>query len=91
MRVPSTLFATRNTRTNEQETFGLKLLGTADRIRVVRVSSIDDDIALLEVRDELLNEAVNSVTGLDEENDLARALELGHKVLDRVSANDVGA
>ena len=57
----------------------------------MRVASIDDNVALLEVRDELLDKVVDGLAGLDEENDLARSLELLAEVLDGVGANDVGS
>ena len=46
------------------------------------VTTINDDIARLEVRDELLDEGVNCRTSLDEKDDFARALELGTELLD---------
>lgn len=53
--------------------------------------TVDDDITLLEVRHELIDEGVDSGPSLDKENDLARALELGAELFNRVRANDVGA
>ena len=55
------------------------------------VTTIDDDIARLEMRDELLDEGVNCRTSLDEKDDFARALELGTELLDRPCALDLGA
>jgi hypothetical protein len=40
---------------------------------------------------ELLDEGVDGGAGLDEEDHLTGALELGNKLLDRLGANDVGA
>ena len=45
------------------------------------VTTIDDDIARLEMRDELLDEGVNCRTSLDEKDDFARALERGTELL----------
>jgi hypothetical protein len=87
----STLLTTRHTRADEKKALGLKFLGAADGIRVVGVTTIDDDITLLQVGLELLNEAVDSRTSLDEKNDLARALEFSAELLDRVCALDLGA
>ena len=55
------------------------------------VTTIDDDVALLEVGCELGNEVVDCGTGLDEEDDLPRCLELLAKLLDGVGALDLGA
>ena len=77
-----TLLTTGDTRANEEEALGLELLAAADGVRVVGVTTIDDDIARLEVGDELLDEGVNCRTSLDEKDDFARALELGTELLD---------
>ena len=45
------------------------------------VTAIDDDVALLEVGDELSNELVNRIASLDEKDDFAGALELGNELL----------
>ena len=86
--VTSSLLTSRDTRSDEKETLGLELLGAADRVGEVRVSSIDDDVSLLEVRFKLTDEVVDSLTGLDEKDDLARSLQLGAKFLNGVSTDD---
>ena len=55
------------------------------------VTSVDDDVALLEVGNKLLDELVDSRASLDEKDNFAGALELGAELLDRPGANDVGA
>jgi len=57
----------------------------------VRVSTINDDISLLEERLELTDEIVNGLTGLDEENDSPGLGELAAELLDRVGTNNVGS
>jgi hypothetical protein len=86
--VTGTLLTTGNTGTDEEETLGLELLGAAVRVGEVRVSTVDDDVALLEVGLELADEVVDGLTSLDEENDLAGSLELGAELLNGVSADD---
>ena len=86
-----TLLTAGNTRADEEEALGLELLAAADGVGVVGVTTIDDDVSGLKVGDELLDELVNGRTGLDEEDDLAGALELGAKLLNGVRANDLGA
>ena len=54
----------------------------------MRVTTVNDDITLLEVGLELRNEVVNSITGLDEQNNTAGSLEVGNELLNGVSAND---
>ena len=46
------------------------------------VTTVDDDIARLEVGDELFDEGVDCRTSLDEKDDFAGALELGTELLD---------
>ena len=53
------------------------------------VSAIDDDISLVEYGDELLDEVIYSLTGLDHKEDLPRALERSDEVLKRVGSVDV--
>lgn len=85
-----TLFTTRDTTADEKETLGLELLGSADGVGVVRVTTVDDDVTGLEVRCELLDERVDGSTGLDEQDDFTRGLELGNELLDGVRALDIG-
>lgn len=89
--VAGTLLTARDTRADEEKALGLELLGAADRVGEVRVSAVNDDVTGLKMRDELLDESVDCGTGLDEEDDLARTLELGAELLDRVSTLDVRA
>jgi len=86
--VTGTLLTSRNTGTNEEETLGLELLGAADRVGEVRVSSIDDDVSLLEMGFKLTDEVVDSLSSLDEKDDLSGSLEFGAKLLNGVSTND---
>ena len=88
--VSGTLLTTRDTGTDEQETLGLELLGPSDRVGVVRVTTVNDDVALFEERLELLNEAVDGGSGLDQQNDLSGSLKLFAKLLDGVGTDDVG-
>lgn len=85
-----TLLTTGNTGTDEEETLGLELVSSSDRVGVVRVSTVNDDVSLLEERLKLLDERVDGLTGLDKEDDLSRGLELGAKLLDRVGSDNVG-
>jgi hypothetical protein len=89
--VTGTLLSSRNARTNEQEALLLKLLGPSDRVGIMGVTTINDDITLLEMGSELLDERINGRTGLDKEDNFTWPLELGNKLFDGVSALDVGA
>jgi hypothetical protein len=89
--VSGTLLTTRDTRTDEQEALGLEFVSSSDRVRVVRVTTVNDDVALLEVWLELSNKVVDGLTGLDEEDDSPGSLELRAELLNRVSADNVGS
>ena len=85
------LFATRNTGTDVEEPFGFKLLNTANGIRVVRVSTVNNDIALFEVRGQLFDEVIDGGACFDKKDDLARTLELGGKFLNGMGTLDVSS
>jgi hypothetical protein len=89
--VPGTLLTTRDTRADEEETLLLELVASADRVGVVRVTAVNDDVPLLEVGLELGDEVVDGLSGLDEEDDTPWALEVLAELLDGVGADDVGA
>lgn len=89
--VASTLLASRHTRSDEKEALGFQLMRAANGVGVVRVSTVDDNVTLLEVGSQLLDKGVHGGAGLDEEDHLARALELGNKLLNRVCAHDICA
>ncbi len=80
--VTSALLATRNAGTNEEQALLLERFCAADRILVVRIATVNDNVAFLEVRLELINEIIDSFARLYEEHDLARSLELSTEFLD---------
>lgn len=47
----------------------------------MRVTTVNDDVALFKVGDELRDELVNGIASLDEKDDFAGALELGNELL----------
>lgn len=89
--VAGTLLTTRDTAADKEEALGFELFGTADGVGEVGVTSVDDDIAGLEEGQDLSNEVVDGRAGLDQHHDLARALQLLAELLNRVSANNLGA
>ena len=88
--IAGAFLSSRNPGTNKQETLLLELLRPADRVRVVRVTAIDDDITLVKKGDELLNKGVNGITGLNKENNFAWLLQLCNELIDRVSTLNLG-
>ena len=74
--ITGTFFTPRNTRANKEETLGFEFLCAANRIGVVRVTTIADDVTLLELRRKLFDESIDSSTSLDKKDDFAGLLEL---------------
>ena len=88
--VSGTLLSSGDTATNEADALLSKVLCSAVRVGVVGVATVDDDVALLDTAlgQEHLNEVINGLTGHDEEHHAAGLLELRHKLLDGVCADD---
>ncbi len=53
------------------------------------VSAVDDDITRLKDRKKLLDEVIDSLSGLDQKQDLSRSCEVVSKFLDAVASDDV--
>ena len=88
--VTGTLLTTGHTGTDVADALGGEVLGAAVGVGVVGVATVDDDVALLEVGDKLLDELVYGITGLDEEDDFTWALELCAKLFDGPRSLDLG-
>jgi len=69
------LFTSGNTRSDEEKAFGFELLRTADGIGEMGVATVNDDVALFEVRNECIDELVNGTPGFDEKDDSTGLLE----------------
>ncbi len=88
--ISGTFFTSGYTRANEKEPFSLKLLAAAIGVREVRIATIDDDVPFAEMRDELSDEIVNSITSFYEENDFARCFQLLAEFFNRMSSLYLG-
>lgn len=86
--VSGTLLTTRDTRTDEADALLGKVLGAAVGVGEVRVTTVDDDVAGVKERQDLLNPLINSLASLDKEHDTAGRLELADKLLNAVGANN---
>lgn len=90
--VSGALFTTGYTRADKEEALGLELLGATNRVGIVGVAAVNDNVALLEAAlDEQLDEVIYGRASLDEQNDFAGLLELGDELLDGVGALDLGS
>lgn len=86
--VTGTLLTTGDTAADEADALGSEVLSAAVAVGVVGVTTVNDDITLLEERQKGLDEVIDGLAGHDEEHDTTGALELGAELLDRVSTND---
>ena len=55
----------------------------------MRVATVNDDITLFEVRSQLIDEVIDGASCFNEEDDLARTLELRDKFFDGVGPLDI--
>ena len=61
----------------------------ADGVVEVRVAAVDDDVARLEQRGELVDDRVGGLAGLHHDDDGARPLERGDEVLEALGRDEV--
>jgi hypothetical protein len=86
--VAGTLLTTGDTAANEADSLLGKVASAAVGVGVVGVTTVNDDITLLEERQEGLDEVIDGLSGHDEEHDATGALELLAELLDGVSTNN---
>lgn len=86
--IAGTLFASGNTSTDKADTFLGKVFGSTVAVWVVGVSAVNDDVALVAVREQLLDEVVDGRTSHDQKHHTAGFLELGDELLDRLGSDD---
>ena len=86
--VAGTLLSAGDTAADEADSLGVEVLCAAGGVWEMRVTTINDDVALLEVGEESLDEVIDGLAGHDEEHDAAGRLELGAEVLDGLGSDD---
>ena len=74
-----------------EQALALDVFHAAIGVLEERIAAVDDDVAGFEMREELLDEFVHGLAGLDEHHDAARALQLADHFLDGMRADDLGA
>lgn len=86
--VTGTLLTTGDTAADKAKALLGEVLGAAVTVGEVGVTTIDDDVTLVEVRQKGLDELVDGLASHDQEHDTAGALELGAELLDGVSTDN---
>lgn len=86
--ITSTLFTSRDAAANEADTLLGQRFAATVGIREVGVTTVNNDVTLLKVRQKRLDESVHRLASHDEEDDNTRALELGDEFLDRVGTDN---
>ena len=76
---------------DEAETEVAEPFVAAFGVGVERVAAVDDDVALVEQRDELLDHGIHRTAGLDHDHDLARGGEGLDELLERLRADELFA
>ena len=67
----------------------LELLLAPDRVAVVGVAAVDDDVAVLEQRHQVVDHGVGGGAGLDHDQDDAGLLDGCHELLEALGAHEV--
>lgn len=86
--VTGTLLTTGDATADEAKALLGEVLGAAVAVGKMRVATVNDDITLVEMRQEGLDELVDRLASHDQEHDTTGTLELGAELLDGVSTND---
>jgi hypothetical protein len=86
--ISSTFLTTGDTSADEANPLLFEVLGTAVRVRVVGVTTIDDDVPGIAVWEQLLDEVVDCRAGHDKQHHTTRFLQFGTKLLDGVGPDD---
>jgi hypothetical protein len=88
--VTGTLLTTGDTTADEVDALLGEVASAAVAVGVVRVTTVNDDITLLQERQEGLDEVIDGLASHDEKHDAAGTLEVLAELLDGVSTNNVG-
>jgi hypothetical protein len=87
--VAGTFLTTGHTGSDKPDALLGQVFASSVGVRVVGVTSVDDDVALLDTSfEEGFDEGVNGGAGLDQQHHAAGFLELGDELLDAVGADD---
>ena len=87
--VERALLAAGDTHPDEVQALLLQRLLPSQGVLEVRVARVDDDVALVEQRHELVDDGVGGLAGLDHDDDRARLLDAGDEVLHGLRADEV--
>ena len=71
-----------NAGADEEQSARSQIFGAADGVLIERVAAVDDDIARLEIGDDVIDEVIHRLPGLDEHHHSAWPLEVADHFLD---------
>ena len=83
------LLPARDAGADEEEAPGLDVARPADRVLVVGVAAVDNEVAGREDGDELLDGVVDGLAGLDHDHHLARGFQRPGELVDGMAAYDL--
>ena len=84
-------FTARHAGPDEQDPLPRQVFRAPVRIREQGIAAIDDDVALGEKRQHVIDHLIDSVAGFDHQHHAPWALQQPHELLDRVRAGDLRA
>ena len=84
-------FTAGNAGSDVEQPFAFDIFRPAIGVFEERVAAVDDDVPGFEVREELFDEFIDRLAGLDEEHHAAGALEVRDHFRDGAGADDPGA
>jgi len=86
--ITGTFFTSRDTGADKADALLRQILGTAVAVWVMGVSTVNDDVALFDEGEHLLNEVVDRRTSHDQKHHTTRLLELGNELLNRMGSDN---
>ena len=88
---PCAFFATGDPGADVQQPLRFDVFLAAVGVFEQRVAAVDDDVALVEMRDQLLDEVIHRLAGLDQHHHAPWRLEFGDHFFNRMRAKHLGA
>ena len=89
--VARAFLAAGNAGADEEQPLAFQIFRAAVGVLKKRIAAVNDDVARFEMRQELLDEFVHRLAGLDHDHHAARAFEQRDQFRERMRADDLGA
>ena len=87
--VPRAFLSAGDSHADKQNTFFGKVTGASGCIRIIGISSVNDDIALIQKRQQLFDKVVNHRTCLNHQHNFSWFFQFINQVLQRICADNI--